>query len=254
VVGDARRHGVVVLGPDLCQSGWSCTLAAQPDGRPAVRLGLRYVRGLGATSGAALIAERERRGSFRDLADLARRTHRNLTSEAVLALIASGAADGWGVARRQLLWQLPSVWAAVAGLDLPTAPVALPLATAADVLAGEVWATGIPLSGHPVALLRPALARRGAVPLAALGQCQHGTCVLVAGQLVLSQRPPTAHGVAFATLEDETGLGNVLLAPAVDARYRAVLHTAPLVLVTGQVQRRGQTAQLRVQRVQSWPG
>ncbi|HET8628263.1 MAG TPA: DNA polymerase III subunit alpha, partial [Thermomicrobiales bacterium] len=204
VVGDARRRGVAILGPDLARSAYDCTLEGG-----AVRLGLRYVRGVAETTGARLVAERDRRGPFRDLADLCRRAHRFLPPDAATALIAAGACDGWGGRRRDLVWALPAAWRAATGLPLPAAPVALPLATPAERLAGELWATGIPLSGHPLALERPALAARGVTPLAALASAPPGREVAAAGLLVILQRPPTAHGVAFATLEDETQIGNL---------------------------------------------
>ncbi|HET8626408.1 MAG TPA: DNA polymerase III subunit alpha, partial [Thermomicrobiales bacterium] len=247
VVGDARRRGVAVLGPDLARSAHDCTVEGA-----AVRLGLRYVRGIAATRGAALVAERDRGGPYRDLADLCRRAHRVLTPEAATALLAAGACDGWGAARRALMWALPAAWRAATGLPLPAAPVALPLETAAERLDGELWATGIPLSGHPLALARPALAARGVTPLAALAATPPGREVTVAGLLVILQRPPTAHGVAFATLEDEGQLGNLVLAREVYERCRAALTARPIVLATGRVRRRGPVVDLAVGDARPW--
>ncbi len=121
IAGNARRRGVAILRPDLARSDDTCTLE---DG--AVRLGLRYVRGLAEATGAALVAERERGGPYRDLADLCRRGHPFLTPEAVTALIAAGACDGWRQARRQMLRALPATWRAATSLPLPTAQVPLP--------------------------------------------------------------------------------------------------------------------------------
>ena len=98
IVGDARRHGVAVLGPDLARSAYHCTIEGG-----AVRLGLRYVRGVAAASGAALVAERDRGAPYRDLADLCRRCRASLTPGAVTALSAAEACDGWGRGRRALL-------------------------------------------------------------------------------------------------------------------------------------------------------
>ncbi len=254
VIGDARRHGLAIPGPDLARSAYDCTL--EPDGpttgavhRQAVRLGLRYVRGLGEPRGAALVAERAEGGPFCDLADLCRRAHGCLTAQTVAALIAAGACDGWGVARRQLLWALPAAWAGVTGLALPPGPVALPPETADERRVGEGWAMGVPLGDHPVAAHRITLTARGILPLAALADAPTGATVTVAGQFVILQRPPTAKGVAFVTLEDETGLGNLVLSPAVDARYRAALHAAPLVVATGRVQRRAAVVNVQVATV-----
>ncbi|HEX5506472.1 MAG TPA: error-prone DNA polymerase, partial [Thermomicrobiales bacterium] len=248
VVGDARRHGVAIRGPDLARSAYDCTLEAG-----AVRLGLRYVRGVAAATGAALVAERARGGAYRDLADLCRRAHRLITPEAATALIAAGACDGWGEERRALLWALPAAWRAATGLPLPAAPVALPLASPAERLDGELWATGIPLSGHPLALARPALAARGVTPLADLAGVPPGREVTVAGLLVILQRPPTAHGVAFATIEDEGELGNLVLTREVFERCRAGLTARPIVLATGRVRRRGPVVDLAVGDARPWP-
>ncbi len=107
---------------------------------------------------------------------------------------------------------------------------------------GERWATGLPLSGHPLAIRRAALVRRGVLPAAALA----GRRVAVAGQLVVLQRPPTANGVVFASLEDDSGLANLVLSPDVYRRCRATLHAAPLLLATGRIQRRGAVAHVMV--------
>ncbi|HEX6737586.1 MAG TPA: DNA polymerase III subunit alpha, partial [Vicinamibacteria bacterium] len=248
IAGDARRHGVAILGPDLARSGYDCTVEAG-----AVRLGLRYVRGLAEATGAALVTERARGGPYRDLADLCRRAHAFLTSEAVAALVAAGACDGWGADRRRLLWALPAAWRAASGLPLPVAPVALPAQTALERLVGEAWATGLALSGHPVATQRAALAARGVLTLAALARAPAGRRVTVAGRLAIVQSPPTAHGVVFVALEDETGLGNLVFSPAAARRCRAALHAAPLVLATGAVQRRGRVVSVQVADVEPWP-
>ena len=251
IVGDARRHGIAVLGPDLGASAHDCGVERAGD-TPAVRLGLRYVRGLSGVGGRALIAERDRGGPFRDLADLCRRGRHALTPEAITALIAAGSCDSWGIARRPLLWSLAATWHNATGLPLPVAPPPLPEATPPEALAGESWATGLPLGGHLAATQRAALAAHGALPLAALADLPDGASVTVAGRLVILQCPPTANGVAFVTIEDETALGNLVLSPAMDRRWRAALHAAPLVVVTGRVQRRGHTVNVQVATVEPW--
>jgi error-prone DNA polymerase len=175
-----------------------------------------------------------------------------LTPPMVAALIASGACDGWRIPRRQLLWALPATWRGARGLPLPVAPVTLPAPTPLETLAGEGWATGLPLTGHVAAGQRPALAARGILPLSALADLPEGATVIVAGRLAVLQRPPTAKGVAFVTLEDETGLGNLVLSPAVDVQYRAALHAGPLVVATGRVQRRAGVVNLQVASIEAW--
>lgn len=258
VVGDARRHGVRILAPDLAESVYNCTIERGGDGRLGVRLGLRYVRGLADTTGLALVAERDQQGPYRDLPDLCRRGREFLSREAITALVAAGACDGWGVPRRTLLWQLPAIWhnrgtrQSGAGLHLPVATVALPTETLPERVAGESWATGLPLTMHPLATVRAALDRAGILPVAALGTAPDGAVVTVAGLAVVAQAPPTAKGTVFLSLEDETGLGNAILSPGMARSQRAALHASPIIAVTGWVQRRGVTTNLVVQTITPW--
>lgn len=253
IVGDARRHGVPIRRPDLARSVYDCTLERDGgNGRLAVQLGLRYVRGLADTTGQALVAERDRGGPFADLADLCRRGHTFLTPEATTALVAAGACDGWGVPRRHLLWALPATWRGATGLPLPVAAVLLPDETLPERVASEAWATGLPLTIHPVATQRPLLTQTGVLPIAALDTVPEGASVTVAGLAVVAQQPPTAKGVLFLSLEDETGLANAILAPAVANTQRAALFATPVVLATGRIQRRGATTNLLVQTIAPW--
>ncbi len=116
----------------------------------------------------------------------------------------------------------------------------------------EAWATGLPLTDHPVALHRAALDAHGVLPLAGLAEARPGREVAVAGRLSILQRPPTANGVTFVTLEDETGLGNLILSPEVDRRCREALHATPVLLARGRVQRRGQVVNVQVWAIEPW--
>lgn len=258
IINDARRHGVRVFAPDLAASEYNCTIeriaepARDTPTQLAVRLGLRYVRGLADATGHALLAARDRSGPFADLADLCRRGHAFLTPDAVAALIMSGACDAWGPPRRQLLWQLPATWRSATGLPLPVAPVPLPAETPPERVAAESWATGIPLTAHPVATLRAALSAAGVITTAALDRAPAGASVTVAGLAIVAQQPPTAKGVIFLSLEDEFGIASAILSPAVAKAQRAALHAAPILLATGKVQRRGATINLLVQTIAPW--
>jgi error-prone DNA polymerase len=227
IVGDARRHGVAVLRPDLTRSAHGCTIERGDDaeGHLAVRLGLRHVRGLADATGRALVAERDRDGPFADLADLCRRGQGFLAPAALAALVAAGACDGWGIPWRQLLWALPATWRN---------------------------ATGLPLTAHAVATQRAALARAGVLPIAVLDTGPEGTTATVAGLAVVAQQQPPAKGVLFLSLEDETGLANAILAPGVAKAQRAALFAAPVLLATGRVQRRGATVNILVRAIAPW--
>jgi error-prone DNA polymerase len=252
IIGDARRHGIPVLRPDLTTSAYDCTIERVADGRLAVRLGLRYVRGLADAIGQALVAARDRGEPYRDLADLCRRGRAFLTPEAITALIAAGACDGWGMPRRQLLWALPATWRGATGLPLPVRAVPLPPETLGDRIAGEAWATGLPLTTHVLATQRVALTQAGVHPIAALTSVPVGATITIAGLPIVAQAPPTAHGVLFLSLEDETGLANAILAPSIARSQRAALFAAPILRATGRVQRRGETVNLLVQTITPW--
>lgn len=258
IINDARHHGVRVLAPDLAASEYNCTIEriAEPAGgmpaQLAVRLGLRYVRGLADATGHTLLAARDHGGPFADLADLCRRGHAFLTPDAIPALIMSGACDAWGQPRRKLLWAIPTTWRGATGLPLPITAVPLPKETPPERVAAESWATGLPLTAHPVATIRPALDRTGVLTTAALDRATEGAAVTVAGLAIVAQQPPTARGVVFLSLEDEWGIASAILSPTVAKAQRAALHAAPVLLVTGVVQRRGPTTNLLVQAIVPW--
>jgi len=252
LVGDARRHGVPVLGPDVNRSEVACTLVPQPGAAscspsPALRLGLRYVHGLGETWQERIV---ERRGDapFRDLRDFCRRTR--LPRPVVENLIRAGAMDSWGQARRDLLWALGGLAYQVEDLDVvvPVAAVDLPALGQAERMAWEYELLGLAPGAHVMELYREALRAQGVLSSRALAGRRDGDRVRVAGWAVVRQRPPTAKGVLFITLEDEEGLMNLIVWPRVYERYRDALRGAPLLWVEGRVQREGQALSVLVQR------
>lgn len=241
VVGDARRHGVALLPPDVNRSRWRCTVEGG-----AVRIGLAYVRGVGPKAGQAVEAARGEGGPFRSLRDFCRRT--GLRREAAESLIRAGAFDDFGLNRRELLWQLGLVWRparAQAPLSLPTAQDEVPLRDLSrwERLAADYETLGFSLADHPLAAVRPTLAA-GVASTAQLDAMPDGAAVEVAGLIVCRQRPATARGVVFLVLEDEHGLTNVVVSPAAYQRYRAVVRGEPFVVISGQLQHRDGTTNL----------
>jgi error-prone DNA polymerase len=257
LVADARRHGVVVRGPDVNASAEHPVLEVDPGsfGERSVRLGLSAVRGIGAAPAAAVVAERERGGEFRGLADLARRVRvpgkvgrtgkpgksRALTTAQVEALATAGAFDCFGLSRRAALWsagaatsdkpdRLPDT---AVGLDAP----ALPGMEPAELASADVWATGLSPDSFPTQFARPRLAELGALPAAALLDVEPGSRVLVGGAVTHRQRPATAGGVTFLNLEDETGMVNVVCSLGLWQRYRKVALVSSALLVRGVVER-----------------
>lgn len=254
IVNEARRRGVPILPIDINRSRARCTVEpVREQGRVrwGVRLGWRYVRGLGPAALARLEAERAA-GPFRSLADCCRRS--GLPRAALENLILVGAFDRFGLPRRTLLWQLGLVYCpprAQAPLPLPTEQdlVALPPLTPAEELQADYALSGLSPRYHPLGLLRPRLPR-WVVDSTTVRGLRAGVRTWLAGMVVCRQRPPTAKGVLFLTLEDERGLANVIVPPALYERARRVLHDEGLVLVAGRVQRRDGVVNLVAERVE----
>jgi len=238
IIGDAQRHGVPVLHPDVNHSLAACTLERYTSSK-AIRLGLRYVHSLGEAWQTRIV---ERRGSqpFGDLQNFCRRTR--LPRPVVENLIRAGATDNLSHqhngARRDLLWQLGGLSYQEEGLDLdvPVEPVALPALSLAERLGWEVELLGMAPGNHVMALYREVLREQGILSSRELCEQRDGKVVWVAGLVVVQQRPPSAKGVVFTTLEDEEGLMNLIISPGVYARYVRTLRTASLLIVEGTVQ------------------
>jgi error-prone DNA polymerase len=234
IVRDAADNGVPIRPIDVLASEWDCTLERENDVL-ALRLGLRLVSGLDPKAAGALVAARP----CADLAELVRRA--GLDRRAVEALAGADAFRGMGLGRRQALW-------AAAGLDR-VAPPPLPLFAAAEpaprlpeATAGEdtvldYGATGLTLRDHPLALLRPQIAELGTIHSRALARLRQGQRVALAGLVLVRQRPGSAKGVVFFTLEDEFGTVNLVLYQHVVEAHRAAVLAARLLLVEGRLER-----------------
>ncbi|MCI4328971.1 MAG: error-prone DNA polymerase, partial [Thermoplasmata archaeon] len=258
LVADARRHGVVVYGPDLNESGAEAGLVADAEsarGR-AVRLGLGSVRGVGAELAVTLAEGRP----YTSLDDLARRSGANRS--ALEALATAGACSGLpaldgdprpeGSGRRRALW---AVGAVLGGRDrLPgmvvgaTAPE-LPEMTVTETAAADLWSTGVTPGEHPLVSFRGSLGRRGISSVLDLGTREDGP-VLVAGVVTHRQRPSTAGGTVFMNLEDETGVVNVICSRGLFARYRKEAQ-APALVVRGRLERVGAAMSVVAERLEA---
>jgi error-prone DNA polymerase len=169
-------------------------------------------------------------------------------------LIACGAFDGWGLERRELLWQLGLIYRSDGrnaverqlALPLPTEQdmvVGLPAMTDWDRMTADYAVLGLSPGHHPLAMLRPQL-HEGIVPSRMLESLADGTAVEVAGLVVCRQRPGTAKGFVFLVLEDESGMVNVIVKPDLYQRQRSLVRTEPFVIVRGELQRRDGTVNL----------
>ncbi len=239
LVQSARRAGVEVRPVDINHSRWDCSLEATADGGHALRLGLRLVGGLGREAG--LEAVRRRGGQpYGSVQDVAGRT--GLASHELAALAASGALAGIAGHRHRAHW-------AVAGAEppLPVFPVlqiaeGIPLLRAPSEgqdIAADYQSLGLTLGRHPLALLRARLRRLGISTAIELQEARDEARVHAAGIVTTRQRPGSAGGVTFVTLEDETGYINLIVWRELAERQRRVLLESRLMGVRGRVQRQG---------------
>jgi error-prone DNA polymerase len=254
IVRDAQRHGLAMLPIDVTRSAWDCTIDDDPPGPAAVRLGLRYVKGLRERGGRAIVAARDAR-AFHSVGDLVGRG--GLERDEAQALAAIGALAALGGTRRADLWAtaVPSPGPLFASAAAASVTPASPLAemTVDERLAADYAGTGVTLGPHPMALRRAALARAGVVRAADLRRRRGGERVRVAGSVMVRQRPGTAKGFVFLSLEDETGIANVIVTPQLFARQRWALITAPLLLVEGILQSQDGVLSIRARDVHPLP-
>ncbi|MBC7810095.1 MAG: error-prone DNA polymerase, partial [Burkholderiales bacterium] len=240
VVNDARRHGIEVLRVDIQRSQFKCA----PEGE-SLRLGLLYVQGFGETASERLLEAREQ--PFRDLAHFVRCTR--LPRRLVENLIQAGALDGWRSSRRDLLWELGTVSGEDdLALNFATEAVELPSLSPAEVSGMEYATTGLSTGTHPLAFYRVRLTQRGILSSEQLNFSSE-TQVWVAGVVVVHQSPPTAKGHHFITLEDEFGFINVIVRPRTYTHYRRTIRGSSLLLVQGEVQRKGEVINVIARKV-----
>jgi error-prone DNA polymerase len=235
LVRDGQRRGVETRPPHVNRSEVGCTIE---DG--AVRVGLKYVTGLGEDDAEAVVAARP----YHSIREIAQRT--GLSEDELRALVESGACDCFGLRRRELLWQLglvprPASVPGTAGeakqLALPLDPTVqtpeLPEPTVWERMLTDYRTTGLSVGVHPLTLLRPHLPP-GTLSSEELRAQPHRADVQFAGLVVARQRPATANGVVFMLLEDEEAQVNLVIAPQVYERFRATVRGEPLLLVRGR--------------------
>jgi error-prone DNA polymerase len=275
IIEDARRHGVEVRGPNVTRSKWDCTVesadpalreaaqrggrrasdpaagrgehyrgAARPaagddraQGRLALRIGLRYVRGLGEKA-------REKLGPLLDgerpttLEAWARQSGLNVAQ--LRALAEAGAFDALWPNRRSALWELLKQARGAAGPLAPAPedrrPAPLQPPTPVELTEADYRITGLSPAGHPLRHLRQTLRARGVTRACDLGRRRDGDWVTVAGIVICRQRPGTAKGFCFVTLEDETGLANVVITPRLFEANRRTIVRSPLLIARGVLQ------------------
>ncbi|KIP53918.1 DNA polymerase III subunit alpha [Leucobacter komagatae] len=208
------------------------------DGRFAVRLGLAEVRGIGERVAERIVAARAA-GPFADLADLARRA--DLDREQLEALASSGACTGLGMSRREALWGAGPASENrdrfLPGIAVHVQPPLLPLLTDAEQTSLDLWTTGVATGTHPLALLREQLDARRIARSDLARNSPNGSTIEVAGLVTHRQRPGTAAGVTFLTLEDESGTVNIVVWAKVWQTHRFVAQSSPALIVRGVADR-----------------
>jgi len=250
LVRDARAHGVEVRPFAAGISEWNCTLERREDGRAALRLGLRLVKRLSQDGAARLLSARRSR-PFANVADLAERA--TLDRGDLEALAAADALAGLAGHRHRAVWQVSGVERMLPLLTADTAiDEGVPLLRAPlegqDIVA-DYGSVGLTLRRHPVALLRDTLTARGVLPNQALWDQPNGRLVTAAGLVITRQRPGSAGGVTFVTMEDETGYVNLIVWERVATAQRAALLESRLLLVRGRLQREGDVLHVIAQRL-----
>lgn len=249
LVQDARRHGVDVLPVDIDASDWEATLEFPEHGTPAVRLGLNLVQGLSQEAGWRIEEARAVR-NFEDLHDLAARAA--LSSADLQALAAANVLKSISGHRREASWHAA---AAMPGKGLlkqariAADTVNLPAASEGQEIVADFRSLGLTLGRHPLALLRPQLLARRLLPASTLHGFQQGQFARACGIVTVRQRPATAKGTVFVTLEDETGVVNVIVWPALVERQRKELLQSSLLAVYGLWQTERQVSHLVARRL-----
>jgi error-prone DNA polymerase len=218
-----------------------------------VRIGFASVKGLGDPEAQAIVQERERRGQFKSFDEFATRV--GLKEEALRNLALVGAFDSFGEPRRALLWRArdahrtsPSFVRRALSLPTTTAPTLPPLGEQ-ERTALDYRITGIPTGPQIMSFYRDDLARRGVIRACDLESRQHGSYVLIAGAVVVKQHPETAKGHVFLSLEDETGISNIIIRPATYRKYKHVLDSDAAVVVGGPLQKVDGVLSVQAQRL-----
>lgn len=247
LVRDARDHGVRVLPPDVNASQWNCTLE---DG--ALRLGLRMIGGLSESLVDDIVKQRP----YRTIADFTRRT--GLGKAVIKRLADADAFRSLQLDRRQALWQSLAQEKPLPLLanidDDDTVPDTLPEMNGLQEVLADYRTQGLTLREHPMSFFRAAMNRLKITPASQLAQTRDGKFVRVAGLVLVRQRPSTARGITFVTLEDETGVCNLIIRPEIWERFYQVARTAPSLIASGRLQNQQSVIHVLVSKLESLAG
>ncbi len=266
IVKDAQRHGLKMLPMDVTRSDWKCTLEPSAISRqPAVRLGLKYARGLREPAGQSLVRERSL-APFASIQDLARRVPElrkdELTTLAEIGALNAVGSGRWSVAsenqntklhRRDALWQVERAvrWSGPLLDELPEIDGESPLAAMTDEerLVADFRATGLTVGPHPMQYRRTEMKRMGIYSASDLAHLPDGRRLRIGGCVIARQRPGTAKGMMFLSLEDETGIANAIVAPDLLQRNRVLLISERFLMIEGILQNQDNVIHIRAEKV-----
>ncbi|TWT56302.1 error-prone DNA polymerase [Allorhodopirellula solitaria] len=256
LISDAQKHGVRVLAADVNHSDVNSRLVADPNRPgPAIRLGLQMIRGLAAAAADQICRERQTEGPFTDLNNLTRRAR--LAPGVIATLADADALASISQDRRAAVWQSLATDSAAASMPLleslapdTSVPEELVSMSAAEEVHRDYEMTGLSLKAHPVSFLRSRLAERGCRTAAELPPLRDGRHVRVAGIVLMRQRPSTAKGITFVTIEDETGSMNLVLFAAIWKRFFKVARTRNAWIVDGKLENRKGVIHVVVGRIE----
>ncbi|MDH3316693.1 MAG: error-prone DNA polymerase [Gammaproteobacteria bacterium] len=262
LINDARRHSVEVRGVDVNASTYDCTLERSKHGAPAVRLGFRMVKGLAEESAERIVSSRKNSARhpfseksawhhFLSVEDLARRA--KLSRGEMKLLAQAGALSRIAGHRHKAAWKVTGVEAPTPLMKQPRVAEGAPLLrspTEGEDLIADYQTLGLTLGRHPLALLRKHFDRMRLCTASDISVTNHGAFARAAGLVINRQRPSTASGVIFVTLEDETGQINLVVWPWVAERQRRVVLHARLLVASGTVERDGEVVHLIAGRLE----
>jgi error-prone DNA polymerase len=257
LVKDAQRHGLRIRPIDVQISRWECAIEHESNGELSLRMGLMYAKGLRQDLGEMIVASRMQSGPFQSAEDLALRVpglHRNLLT--LLARI--GALNGLdGIDhRRDALWQVEEAARPVGPLlkqqhaHHVSSSSPLRQMTTEERLSADYSGTGLTVGRHPLHYRRQALQERNVLSARELQNCKDGEYVRTAGCVIARQRPGTAKGFIFLSMEDETGIANVIITPNLYERERLVVTRSKFVMVEGALQNQDGVIHVKARRIQ----
>jgi error-prone DNA polymerase len=260
LVKDAQRHGLRIKPIDIAKSDWQCTLEASPSGTDwHLRIGMRYIKGMRESVAHGIVRERGI-GPFTSIDDLARRVP-ELQKRELILLAEVGALNflhsTQHIHRRDALWQVERAsrrtGPLLENIEEPQGGSPLEVMTSEERLVADFHGTGMTVGPHPMTYYRDELNRLGVLRAIDLQNARNGSYVRAAGAVIARQRPGTAKGFVFLSLEDETGISNAIITPDVFQQHRFTIIGGRFLLIEGRLQNMDNVISVKADRVEVLP-